>query len=211
MREIAGTVSADVSDVSSKHASADTIAALADGNRARVSEADIAHVAMCATCLEELALVAGAINDPEVRAAMPAGIATSNPRRTWRMPLYVSGGIAAAAVAAIVLARPFDLRRQTVTTRDSENSAELRIVARGGDTFVGDSLRWTAVPGAENYQVRVWNTDGSVVFSAETRGSAIAVPSTLSPGVEYLLEVKGQIDWDRWAESDLVPIKIRNR
>jgi hypothetical protein len=212
MREVIGALYVGKSDKSLSHASAASIAALAEGNRALVSPAEISHVATCGTCLSQLALVAITISDPlvrdEIRAVRPVAIS----RRSWRVPTLLGGAVAAAAVAAIVLLRPIDLQTPAAATRESVmTTSELRILTHADEVTRGDSVRWTGIAGAHNYQVRIWSTEGSVIFAAETRSNVIAVPSTLSPGIEYLWEVRAQTDWDRWIESDLVSLKIRNR
>jgi hypothetical protein len=73
-----------------------------------------------------------------------------------------------------------------------------------------DSLRWTSVTGADLYRVQVWDRQGNVVLSTDTRDTALVLPRPLtSKGASYLWEVKARTGWDRWVSSDFLELTVR--
>lgn len=211
-----------VAPLSSDCLDADAIAALADGVASNVDHDAMAHVAVCAHCRARLAAVARLTEDATVRSEIHA---LRPPRRLtlqrWsRRQLTVSGGLAAAAAAAIVLLGPVRSGVSTDPTRTSvESHREVAITATTAPGIVSpidiadlsDSLRWTSVPQADLYRVRIWNSEGTVVWTTDTRGTTVALPQVLQSGIPYLWEVSARTGWDRWVSSDFVEFTMRAR
>jgi hypothetical protein len=197
------------------------IAALADGGGGNANRDAMAHVAGCASCRARVAAVARLMDDEtvnaEIRALQPTRRLTL-PR--WSRKLTVTGGLAAAAVATIMLLGPERSRINTDQTRsDSMVHREPAITATAGPRVVspvdvadvGSSLRWTSVPDADLYRVRIWNREGTVVWSSDTRDTTVALPPVISPGTSYMWEVNARTGWDRWVSSDFVEFSMRAR
>jgi hypothetical protein len=190
------------------HASPDTIAAIADGEYPRVAREEFLHVSACSDCLSKVAMIVETLNDPAVAAELDALHSHESPNRSSRAAVRLLGGLAAAAVAAIVLLQPAASRVAAYRESGITTTEPPGILSPRNGTRATDSIRWTAVPNADIYQVRIWSTEGSIVWSTETKNVAVAMPATLSPGVQYLWEVKARTGWDRWVESELVPFFI---
>ena len=193
------------------HATADTLAALAEGNVAAVPASELDHVAECAECRSQLAMLSQTLEDPDVAAELRTLEARAIPRSS-RLSLPWLGGLAAAAAAAIVLVGPIR-SRETATHRESAitTTEAPRALAPIEAASPGDSLRWTTLPQADLYRVRIWNAEGVVVWSAETRDTVAVLPPMLTPATQYLWEVRARTGWDRWVGTDLIPFSLRPR
>lgn len=203
------------------HLDDDVIAAIVDGMDRDSHRGAIAHLSDCSDCRARLIAVANLIDDSliaeEVEKLDPS--VKGRAARRWT-PAYWGGAatLAAAAAVTIVLATPDKLnsptngsavstetrREGTVTT-----AAPPRILspaAIGPD----DSLRWTSVTGADLYRVQVWDREGNVVLSTDTRDTSLAFPRPLAgKGGSYLWEVKARTGWDRWVSSDFLELTVR--
>jgi len=133
--------------------------------------------------------------------------------------LTISGGMAVAAAATImivgVLRSGAREHRQAVV----EPSREVAITATIAPRIVSpvdavgrvDSLRWTGVPEADLYRVQIWDTDGTVVWTIDTRSTAVEVPAVIHSRISYFWNVKARTGWDRWVSSDFVGFSVRSR
>ena len=53
-------------------------------------------------------------------------------------------------------------------------------------------FKWSAVPGAASYKVRLWNGDDEIIWQSETKSTAVTYPAdapALKPDVDYLWNV----------------------
>jgi len=191
------------------HLDDDQIAAMIAGIEPGEKPLTIEHLSRCVECRDRLTAVANLLDDPQVAAAMPR---TDTVRKRILSPARWASiaALAAAAAVTIVLVRPAEteLRREgTLTT-----TAAPKVLSSAILTSATDSLRWTHIPGADLYRVQVWNHEGTVVWSADTRDSVIAPPaSILRDGASYLWEVKARTGWDRWVSSDFEELSVRLR
>jgi len=200
-----------------EHLDDDLIAALAE----RVGESDqrdaIAHLGQCTECRARLVAVMNLLDDDAIAAEIDA-VDPSVKRiaaRRWSPARWAAlTTLAAAAVVTIVIARRTNsppgseitpvTREATVTT-----TAPPRILS---PAVIGthDSLRWTSVPGADLYRVQVWDREGNVLVSEETRDTLLALPPKVSRGGgSFLWEVKARTGWDRWVSSDFLELNVK--
>ena len=189
-----------------EHLDHDRIAAIADG---RGIDADAsAHLSECAECRERLTAVTHLLDDPEVRAALPQRAPVA---RKWTTTRWMgAAGLAAAAVFMIAIVTTD--RAPALNESASEPHREGALTATAPPRILSnssDALRWSSVREADLYQVQVWNREGTVVWSAETRDTSVAIPdSVLQSGASYLWEVKARTGWDRWVSSDFVELEV---
>jgi hypothetical protein len=193
-----------------------TIAAVVEGRVFDGRQKALAHVSECAYCRYRVAAVARVAQDPAVKKEIdtlePERHSTMSPRLGWKF--FATAGLAAAA-AAVVLIEPTGTLRGRFTSRGDEVHREAaitttespRIISPSGTSTVS-TLRWTGVPEADMYRVRIWNQNGDVVWSGETRDTVIAIPSAVERGVSYLWEVNARTGWDRWTSSEFVEFTI---
>jgi hypothetical protein len=162
------------------------------------------------TCARCRALVK-AISDFAAHEVTPGGQAHRQ-RLRWALPV----GLAAAAVLLLLLLpRGHDdstpgLREPTLTSTIAPSPIT---PAPGASVARVDSLVWSNVPGAERYRVRLYDAQGSVLWTVETTDTSAALPDSLrlQPRLPYFWRVEAQAEWMRWTASDLVSFRINAR
>lgn len=182
----------------------------------------IAHLSSCSVCRSRLAGVSLLLDDAAVTAEInqldqPAATKVARRRRLYGV---VPAVIAAAAVIAVLIAGPGTFRaRNSVASNTVPVSREgvaaapaaPRILSPVTIAAAGDSLRWTSVPQADLYRIRIWNSDGTVVWAGDTRDTALPMPTQImSSGGSYLWEIKARTGWDRWVTSDFLEFTVRS-
>jgi hypothetical protein len=195
----------------------DAIAALAGGDYSAAESDAMAHVAACANCRARVAAITRLMDDAIVKSEISA---LDAPRRfmppSWsRRQFTVTGTLLAAAAAAIVMLGPLRSSISLDKTPYRETAITVtsapRIVSPTELTSIADSLRWTSVSQADLYRVRIWNTEGTVVWSTDTRDTTVTLPHVIQPGASYMWEVSARTGWDRWVSSDFVELNIAVR
>ena len=182
------------------------IADFVDGRLTPYSRAPVVvHVLTCARC-RALVKATGEL------ASNEAALTPQATRRWRRWPLPV-GLAAAAALVLLLVPRGGDdgsspgLREPTVTS----TIAPVPLTPPPGASVARvDRLVWSGVPGAERYRVRLYDSEGSVLWTIETADTSAALSDSvgLRPGVSYFWRVEAQSEWMRWAASDLVAFRI---
>ncbi len=178
----------------------------------------VSHLAACARCRAQLAGATRLLREPLVTVELER-LAASGPRPSRRRThLAIAGGLAAAALAGVLLwpeaARltgPDSVpdvnayRERTLTT-----TAAPRILGPFTNATPADSLRWSSIPGADLYRITFWRRDGVVAWVGEIRDTVLALPAELTQtGEEHLLwDVRARTGWDRWVVSDLVEFTL---
>ena len=219
MRALSGAIHSLPAAHSTECLTDEEIALLAEGSAVHHDERLMLHSAQCAECRSRVAAVAQLMDDPSVGLELRA-LADETPQVRRGPRRYVAyAGLAAAAVAAIVLLGPAQERSNrdgdaatTEQHREPQTDATLpRVVSPTATAVPGDSLRWTAVPEADLYRVRIWDAEGTVVWTVETKSMTVELPAQLESGVQYMWDVSARTGWDRWVSSDLAALTIRGR
>lgn len=199
------------STAESGHLDDDTIAAIAEGLEPPDYRAAIAHFDNCSECRTRLAAVSAILDDADVKAELRRLQPTVETiRRSKWTPARIGlvGTLAAAAVMTIVVLGPrYTQQNAPPVHRESAitTTAAPVIVSPSKVLRAGDSLRWTRVPLADLYRVRVWNADGNVALAEDTPETTIVFPPRLMVGgARYFLVVKARIGWNRWVSSEFV-------
>ena len=192
-----------------------SIAAVVEGRAFDWRDIALAHVSECAFCRYRVAAVARVAQHPEIKKEIetlePERHSVASPRVGWRF--FATAGLAAAAAAVILIDPAGKLRERFTPSGEVHREAAItttespRIISPSGKGSA-DRLRWTSVPEADMYRVRIWNQNGDVVWSSETRDTVIAIPSAVQRGVSYLWEVNARTGWDRWTSSEFVEFTI---
>ena len=195
------------------HLDDSTIAAIAEGSRAGHEAVD--HLAACDDCRRRVSAVTHLLADPQISgellAADSGGVRAA--RKRWMLASF--GTIAAAAAVLLVVVSTRDefgasTRRETTQIlREGTTAANAAPqILSGASVATGETLTWTSTAQADLYRVRIWNTDGVVVNTTETRDTTLVMPSDLEPGKTYLWEVKARTGWDRWVSSDFMQLVV---
>ena len=199
-----------------EHLDDDVIATLAERTDDTDHREAITHLSECTECRSRLVAVMNLLDDDavagEIEELDPSvkRIAASR----WSPARWAAiTTLAAAAVVTIVIARPGKspshavipsaTREATVTT-----TAPPRIIS-AANVSTGDSLRWTSVRDADLYRVQVWDREGNVVFTTDTKDTTLLLPPPITRGGSYLWEVKARTGWDRWVSSDFLEMNVR--
>lgn len=188
------------------------IAALADGVASDEDRtAATAHLVTCSSCRSRLAELHSALGDSAISAALPRNIAKRRLRST-----LVGGASAAGLAAAAVLAFALGTNQRKIDDtaqpmRDETGALVVTPVAVSPVDVVSGTpvFRWSSVPGASRYRVRVFTPDGVVVWEAQTSDTtAVPSPSTLQRATAYLWKVEARTDFDRWVGSALTEFRL---
>ena len=178
-------------------------AAWVDGTLAADRRAIVAaHLAACAVCRTEIVEVARIVREePSVERTR---------RRGWAPAI---AGIAAAAAALLIVAwpRPSDSPEDARHRDETLNAtAAPRPIAPIGVVAAPTHLRWSSVPYADRYQVRVFDLAGNVVWDHDTPDTLAALPKSIAlrPDVSYFWKVEALTGFDRHAASELTEFVI---
>jgi hypothetical protein len=207
-----------------------TLAAFVDNHldsrrRARVER----HLADCGTC-RQLIAVRTRLEDAPEEAPLPGDVLARArqlpPSRSWSFDAvwrWPAIGGAAAAAAVLLLAVYAGMHRPSaspvatppdVAVRGTEDDAGPRLVAPVAEAVIDATrleLRWTVVPSAVLYEVRITTDEGDLVWSGRESGSEIRLPSgvSLSPGRRYFAWVIAHVPGNRTLRSAAVPFQVR--
>lgn len=156
-----------------------------------------AHLASCEACRSEL--------------ADAARLVATLPRR--RVPGQWLAAVAAAAVI-LVVAWPRDVGDRAAVHREAPVAATIlpRGLAPTGQVDIPLRLTWSSVPNANNYRVRIFDEQGSVVFQRETADTVAGVPDAirLRAGRRYFWNVEARAGFDRTVASELIEFSLRS-
>jgi len=216
-RELAASVrraTREANDVRGECLDEMAIAALAEGVAA--ADARVAatqHLVTCASCRSQLTELRAALGDVSMAAALPrAGGAR-------RLHLTFLGGMSAAGlVAAAVLVFAIGGTRthteMAAPMRDETGALVVAPIAVSPVDVVSGTpvFRWSSVPRANRYRVRVFSLDGVVVWETQTSDTTAVPPSqiTLRAATRYLWKVEARTDFDRWVASTLTEFQLSN-
>jgi hypothetical protein len=160
----------------------------------------VAHLLTCARCRSVLRATSREVAN---------SVAPARPSRRWALPV----GLAAAAALVLLLLPRGDsspstgLREPTLTS----TIAPIPIAPAPGETVTAvNRLVWSGVPGAERYRVRLYDREGSTLWTGETTDTSVALADSirLEPRVPYFWRVEAQAEPLRWTASDLVSFQV---
>lgn len=175
------------------------------------------HLAGCPSCFAHLGALARLEREPA--EAVPEALLRSAGASARSGALSLRTG-ALAALAASLLAivglmlwlpeqarGPADLRSPIAVS----TTPRLLHPADGGLLGAGESLRWSAVPGALFYRVRLATDSGEPLWEGETGGTELRVPATveLLPGRLYFVWVRAHRDDGKTIKSEAVAFRAR--
>jgi putative zinc finger protein len=163
----------------------------------------VAHLLTCARCRSLIRATGQLVADETVVHEIPR--ASRRPWRRWSLPLSL-----AAAAAVLLFLWPGGTQRPNSMPglRDSvatSTDGPLPIAPRASVSRV-DRFVWSSVPGVDRYRMRLYDSEGALLWTIDTADTAAALPDSivLSIAGAYFWKVEAQTEWRRWAASDLV-------
>jgi putative zinc finger protein len=183
-----------------RHLDPHEIATYVDGNVTGEARASIdAHLAACAECRAEVAQVS------QIVRTAPTARGVS--RRIW-IP-----AVAAAALALLWVGPRAFRESGTPEHRDDAVTATVapRAIAPVGVVDRATDLVWSSVPYANNYRVRLFDADGTVLWEREAADTVVPIPDSIAlrPQLLYYWRVEARTGFDRRAESDMVEFRLQ--
>ena len=182
-----------------------TVADFVEGRLGPQARAPIvAHLLTCARCRSVARATGRLLADRGVAAAVG-----SRRWRRWFLPL----GIAAAAVLVLLVwPRTEETGPPPGGTRGSTAGrpvGPVPIAPRASVERV-ELFVWSSVPRVDRYRMRLYDAEGSVLWTLETADTAVALPASLalSPDITYFWKVEAEVQWQRWAGSDVVEFQL---
>lgn len=169
----------------------------------------VAHLLGCGDCRQRVAEVASLLADDRVQSEVRALDALSVQPKRWNGWRLVAGGLAAAAVLAVLVRSagtplPPDVRHreQPVTV-----TAVPVLALPVGLVDRVDSLVWTGIPRAFQYRVALFREDGVGVWDSVTSDTMMAFPVGIRQEARavFFWKVEARTDWNRWARSRTGP------
>ena len=155
-----------------------------------------AHLASCAECREEL------VDATRIAATLP---------HQSRISMWVP--VAAAAALILMVVWPRAVREPPLEHREAPVTVTVapRALSPVGAVDSAPMLLWSSVPHTDQYQVRVFSADGSVVWERETNDTSVAIPDSIGvrSGRSYHWKVEAHTGFDRRAASELIEFSVR--
>ena len=186
-----------------QHLETPEIAAYVDGAISGDRYAAIqTHLATCAECRAEVFDVSRI-----VRSSPSAHSAT----RPWARRIWIS--MAAAAAVVVLLAKPWAPSHETAPVHRGETQAAAapRALAPTGQVEGVTTFVWSSVPQTGNYHVRLFDSQGTVLWETSTADTLAKLPRSvlLRPGRSYYWKVVARTGFDRETASELTEFFTR--
>ena len=162
----------------------------------------VAHLLTCARC-RSVVQATGRILAETATKAPDRGL------RRWYWPLGVA---AAAALLVLLWPRSANDTGSTAGLRESataDTTAPVPIAPRASVVRV-DRFVWSRVPLVARYRLRLYDAEGSLLWAVETADTAVMRPDSVAllPRIAYYWKAEAEIEWQRWATSDLVQFQL---
>jgi len=190
------------------------LAELAEGRSAPAERASrIAHVAACDHCREQLSSLVELLADESIAAEIATPSPVAMPARSYRWVRAVPL-VAAAILVALTLPRYVRSTHVPTVERDSDTFGSAPVpLAPVGDVSNARELRWSAVSGADLYQVRLYDARSRVLFETSVERTSVVLPDsvTIVPGASYLWKVAARTSIGRWEGRDLTEFRVTPR
>lgn len=182
-----------------RHPEPGEIAAYSDGALSAAARATLqAHLAVCVECRDEVVEVSRILRTvPATRRAR---------RRVW-----IPAAAAAAAVLVLVWPRSAETPLTPVHREEAVTATVApRPIAPTGTVDSASRLVWTSVPYADRYRVRLFDSNGTVLWEHETPDTSGVIPASVSVrgGIAYFWKVESLTGFDRRAASNLVEFVV---
>jgi len=155
----------------------------------------VEHTAVCEACAEDWRLAAELVRQETAAAAETTpGKVLQGRFGAWR-PLLAAAALAAGLLIAVGLYRTGAFSPGPPAYREAESETIRSLLAKNQALpRQGAVLRWSPVPGAESYDVRISTEDLRLVFTAQSlKSPSYSIPesalASLPPGAKLLWQV----------------------
>ena len=177
----------------------------------------VAYVDRVATPSERARIESHLVSCPECRAEVSeaAHIIATLPRARGTRRRVVISAAGIAAMLLVFLWPRADRQNGQPQHREAPVTTTIApvILAPVGAVESAKVFAWSSVPHSDRYELRVFDSEGGVVWESETTDTVLAPPPTITlrPGKPYYWKVQAHTGFDRSASTDLVEFSIRGR
>ncbi len=174
----------------------------------------VAHLSACARCRGNAAAISRVLEEPAIHTEIAKVSAVDSKSRNVRVALGSALGIAAAVTLFVIASPPplGDEEGATPAHRDATITASIPpvAVAPTGSVETVSNIVWTSRARADLYRVTLFDTEGTVLWEAQTRDTFVVVADSIAfqAGVLYFWKVRARTGFDRWSETELVSFTI---
>ena len=172
----------------------ETIWAAVRGELPRELREVVEHTASCEACAEDWRLAAELVRQEAAADSAPGKVLQGRFGR-WR-PLMAAAALAAGLLVAVGIYRTGGFGPGQPTYREAESETIHSLLpADQALPRQGAALRWSPVPGAESYDVRISTEDLRLVLTAQgLKAPSYSIPesalASLPPGSKLLWQVE---------------------
>ena len=171
-----------------------------------------AHLISCGTCREEVRVALVVRAELAAQPGQAPAQGTDTGWRRLRPGLLI--GLATAAALVLVVRRGGRLElTPNGTHRGPTQAGTPAPIPRQpvGQVATVPEVQWSGFAGADRYRVRVFNSDGDLLWEAQGTDTALSLPDSLhlAPGRRYYWNVAGGTGGDHWVESRLTEFVTR--
>ncbi len=172
----------------------------------------VAHLSACARCRGNAAAISRLLEEPAIHTEIANVSAVDSRSRNVRVALGGALGLAAAVTLFVVAGPLSDEEGATQAHRDATLAASIPpvAVAPAGPVETVHNIVWTSGARADLYHVTLFDTEGTVLWEAQTRDTFVVVADSVAfqAGVPYFWKVRARTGFDRWSETELVSFTI---
>jgi hypothetical protein len=157
-----------------------------------------AHLADCPECREEVVAL----------RRLPSFEA----RARWLVRTGVAAGLAAAAVALLMVRGGVEPRPGPSTHREPEQGATTSLVPISpvGRVNPPVTLAWSPIRNGALYRVTLFDAEGMVLYRRDVTDSTLPLPDSIKllAGRSYFWKVESDTGWSRWVGSRLAEFSV---
>jgi hypothetical protein len=161
----------------------------------------VTHLLKCSRCRAAVTAVGQLLADRTVKAG---------PVQRWGRWAAPVGAAAAAVLLFVMWPRAADDVAPVLRDSTEASTRTPQPIAPAGSVPLVDRFVWSSVAGAARYRLRLYDAEGSVLWSTEAADTSVAFPDSVSfaTGRKYFWKVEARTEGRRWTTSALAGFQV---